>query len=263
MRHRRWVLVFILFFAGMSPSSASGSDKKAVLQQVNRTYYNLKAQGLSEFSCEVIPDFEASWKGLKSDALGRDEVLPRAKRIHFQVAVGASGAASLSHQSNEAPPTEEVAERLRQVTGGTEQMVAGFFKTWSQLMINPPLPGGDNVYEMEELKDGYNFTADDGKVHVAVAVNRDLVISTEEVKMPDLEATLQLKFAPHEGGLVLDGYESTVKTGNAQPQQMSIKIEYQEIEGLALPQTVRIAMSLPQGQLDEPITFRNCQVKKK
>ena len=142
-------------------------------------------------------------------------------------------------------------------------MVAGFFKTWSQLMINPPLPGGDNEYQMEEVKDGYNFTADEGKVRVEVAMNRDLVIATEEVKMPDLEATLHLKFAPHEGGLVLDSYESTVKTGNGQAQQMSIKIQYQEIEGLALPQTVRVAMSLPQGQLDEPITFSNCQVKKK
>jgi hypothetical protein len=130
-------------------------------------------------------------------------------------------------------------------------------------MINPPFPGSDSEYQMEELGNGYRLTADAQKIHVAVSMNRDFVIDTTEVKASEFEGTVHPQFVPHMGGLVLVGYDATYKSTSNHPQQLSVKIQYQEIEHLTLPRTVTADMSLPQGRLEESFTFSNCQVKKK
>jgi X-X-X-Leu-X-X-Gly heptad repeat protein len=265
MKHQRqWstVAAAVVFVATFAPNVWS-SDKKAVLEEVNRKYYSLKTNGFTEFSCRVAPDFETFYKSMNLDAAARDRVLATAKKVSFQVVVGPTGAASISHQFSEAPPSNEVAAGLSQIADGVEQMVSGFFQTWSQLMINSPLPGASNEYQMEDLRDGYRFTAEDGKTHVAISMNHDLVIDSIEAKTPQFEGTVRPKFVDSNNGLVLDSYQAVYKTASSDAQELSVKITYREIEGLSLPKTITLTMALPQGKLEAPIDFLSCQVKKK
>jgi|SRR5579872_685669 hypothetical protein len=261
-RHWATVLVSFVFAASFAPNVWC-SDKKAVLEEVNRKYYNLRANGLTEFSCQVVPDLDTAYKDIKMDAVGRDQVLPIAKKVSFRVVVGQSGAASVSHQFSEAPPSDEIAGRLGQIANGIEQMVTGFFQTWSQLMINSPLPGANTEYQMEDLQDGYRFTADEGKTHVAVSMNHALVIDSLEAKTPDVEGTVHPRFVNGNNGLVLESYQAVYTTASSDSQELSVKVTYQEVDGLSLPQTITLTMALPQGRLQAPIVFRSCQVKKK
>lgn len=261
-RHWSFAVASFLFIAGLAPN-AWCADKKAVLDEANRKYYNLKANGLTEFSCQVVPDFDAFYKDVKMDAVGRDQVLPAAKKVSFQVVVGPSGAASVSHQFSEAPPSDEVAARLRQVAAGIEQTVGGFFQTWSPLMVNSPLPGTSDEYQMEDLPDGYRFTADEGKMHGEVSMNHALLIDSIEARTPEFEGTVYPKFVNGNNGLVLESYQVVYKTAGNDSQELSVKVSYQEIEGLSLPQTITLNMTLPQGRVEAPIAFRACQVKKK
>lgn len=260
--YRAKSLVSLFALLGIVSTVAFCADKKTVLQNANLAYYNLKAQGLSEFSCQVRPDWDAAFKDIQMDALVRDQVLPIAKKMRFQVVVGPSGAALVSHQSPEAPSSEDVATRVRDMSSGMEQMVTGFFETWSQIMINPPLPGADNEYQMEESGGDFRFTAAAASTHVAVSMSHDFVIDSIEVKSPKLEGVVRPKFERREGALVLVGYDAKYKTDSAS-QQLAVKVEYQEVEGLALPRTITMTMSLPQGRIDEPITFTDCRAKKR
>ncbi len=265
MKHQwQWstVAAVAVCVAGFAPNVCS-SDKKAVLEEVNRKYYSLKTNGFTELNCRVAPDFETFYKNINMDAGARDRILAMARKVSFQVVVGPTGAASISHQFSESPPSNEVAAALSQIAGGIEQMVSGFFQTWSQLMINPPLPGVDNEYQMEDLKNGYRFTADDGKIHAAISMDHGLVIDSIEAKTPELEGTVHPKFVESKNGLVLDSYQSVYKVASTDPQELRVKITYQEIEGLSLPKTIILTMTLPQGGLEAPIDFLSCQVKKK
>lgn len=265
MKHQRhWsaVVIFFVFVASFAPNVWC-SDKKAVLEEANRKYYSLKANGFTELSCRVVPDFDTFYKNMKMDAAARDRVLATSKTVSFQVVVGPSGAASVSHQFGEAPANNEVAAGLNQIAEGVEHMVSGFFQSWSQLMINPPLPGASNEYQMEDLQGGYRFTSDEGKNHAVVSMNHALVIDTIEAKTPQFEGTVHPKFVDSDKGLLLDSYQGVYKTAGADPQDLSVKVTYQEIEGLSLPQAITLNMTLPQGRLEAPIAFSSCQVKKK
>jgi hypothetical protein len=253
-------IVFLVFL--FLTSEMLCADKKGVLENTNKKYYNLKARGLSEFNCQVLPDFDTAYKAINMDSIGRDHVLPIARKLRFDVVVGPSGAASVSHKFSEAPQTEDIAARLRQITDGVDHMVSGFFQTWSQLMINPPLPGSDSEYQMDSLPDGYRFSADAAKIHVAISMNHDLVIESVEATTPEVQGTVRPTFIDTKDGLLLESYRAVYKTPAGSSQELSVTVNYQHVDGVELPKTFTLSMSVPQGQLVEPITLQNCAVKK-
>jgi hypothetical protein len=258
--HRNVLTVSTLLALSLSVTLARGADKKTIIEQTNRAYYNLKARGFVGLDCEVMPDWEPTLSGFTSDAAARKQVLPLVKQIKFQVAVGTSGAASVSHQFSQAPPSEEAAEGLRQVSEGIEQVISGFFQTWSQLMVNPPI---SDEFQMEETSDGYRFTSDAAKTHAVMLVQPNFVIKSIEAKTPEFEGTVYPQFVAHEGGLVPASYQSSIKLNGAAAQQVSVKVQYQDVDSLTLPLSVSVSVMGVNGLLTFPMTFSHCQVKKK
>jgi hypothetical protein len=259
---RGLMLVVFLAVAGVCTPVACRAEKNEVIKKANGTYYSLSSSGFMEFRCQVLPDWDAAYKDLKTDAMARDQVIPAAKQTHFRVAVGPTGAVSVSYQSDVAPPSEELAKRLRSATDGIGQMLVGFFKTWSLFMVNSPLSGSASEYQMEEGSSGYRFTTDEKGAHASISMGRDFVIDSVEAKTPEFEGTVHPHFTPHAGGLVLTKYEATYGSGS-NPQALSVTVDYQDIEGLPVPRTVIMTMTLPQGKFSEPISFADCGVKKK
>lgn len=256
------ILLFLFAVAAVHIPMARCADKNEVIRKTNGAYYSLSRNGLMEFRCEVLPDWDAAYKDLKMDAVGRDQVIPAAKQTHFEVAVGPTGAILVSHQSDVAPATEEMAKRIRDVTGGIDQILTGFFQTWSQFMFNAPLPGSDSEYQMEEIGGGYRLTTEGKDVHAVITMDREFVINTMEAKTPELEGTVHPHFVSHAGGLVLAKYEGNYGTGS-NSQVMSVEIQYQDIGNLPLPRVVTLTMLLPQGKFDQPIAFSDCRIKKR
>jgi len=150
-------LAIVLSFLFTTVCPAFGIDKEEFIKQARKSYYNLPNAGLKEFRCEVTPDWDATFKALKTDQVGRDQVLPILRKTHFQLVVGPQGASTVSHQSEIAPPNEQVAERVREAISGMEQLLTGFLQTWSQFMINVPIPDGADGYQSENLGDRYRL----------------------------------------------------------------------------------------------------------
>jgi hypothetical protein len=84
-------LISYVVLAAVYVPVASCADKKVVLQQANQAYYNLRDNGLVEFSCQVLPDWDSAFRGWKLDAVGQEQVLPTLKQMHFRVTVGPNG----------------------------------------------------------------------------------------------------------------------------------------------------------------------------
>lgn len=255
-------VLILPFIAGICVANARCLDKKTIQQKTNQTYYNLKNHGLDQFSCNVLFDWDGSFAGVKTDAIFKETILPIAKQMKFQVSVGPTGAASVSHQFGQAPPNEGVADRLRQISEGIDQMLGGFFETWSQLMMNPPLRGDADDYEIEEKPDGYRVTAQSEKLNTAITMKRDFTIESIEAKTPEFEGVVRPKFEPHNGEFVLESYDGDYKTDSGVSQRLSITVQYQAVDGLLLPRVVKMLMTLPQGQVEWPMTLDGCQVKK-
>jgi len=256
-------LAVIYCLAGALTPTALGADRKDVIREARRSYYDLKSKGLAGFECQVSMDWDSMFKTLKPDATGRDQVIPILKKTQFQVLVGPEGASTVSHHSDVAPPNEEVAGRVRQSTGGVEQVLTGFFQTWSGFMMGAPFPEADGDYLLENLGENYRLTYKETSVDVVISMAHDFTIDEMRVTTPDFEARVHPEFARNQGEFVLLGYEATYKAASGAPQQLSMKIENRDVQGFSLPATVTATVDLPAGKLEMPLIFSDCKVTKR
>ena len=232
-----------------------------LMREARLAYYNLHARGLKEFSCQVLPDWDATYKSLRGDAVGRDQLLPILKKVRFRVLVGATGAASVSHQSDVAPPSAAVAARVEQSTGGIDQVVSGFFQTWSLFTFGTFFAEASGTLQVEEAGDKYRLTEKDASTDALVVMNKDLTIEHATVESPRVTGSMDPIFTATTEGLLLTSFDSKVSIGEQEPE-ISVKITYQKVGGYQLPHIVNAAVSMPGGQrVALPLTFANCQVK--
>jgi hypothetical protein len=243
--------------------SAQVLDRREIVRQARESYYSLKNEGVSEFRCDVIPDWDPMFKNLKTDPVFLDQVLPILKRTQFRVLVGPTGSSTVSHESETAPPTEEVAERVRGSVSGIEQILTGFFHTWSALAFNLPFPDVDSEYQVEDLKGKLNLTYKEATASVATTMTHDFAIDEMKVKTPDLEGAIRPQLSKNKKEFHLIGYDATFKATTGPPQQLTVKIDSQTLEGFELPSKVRAAMTLAVGPVEFPFVLTNCQIKKR
>jgi hypothetical protein len=108
-----------------------------VIQKAHAAQYSLPKQGMKSFRCSITIDWDALYKGLGANSESSQTILALLKKTRFKVAVGPDGSSSISRESDEPPPSAEIAERLQQSQAGTEQMINGSSKAGPRLWCNP------------------------------------------------------------------------------------------------------------------------------
>lgn len=259
---KRVLLSALLLVVCLVPSVArQQSSDQEIIREARQSSYSLKSQGLVELKCTVQPDWDSMYAAVKVDKVGTEQLLPIMNSTHFTVLLGPDGASTISHESHVAPPNEEVAGRVRQSVDGMEQVLTGFFQTWSSFMFNSPLPEPSDKYQLEKKGEEYDLSFGQGATQVAVVLNLDLVIEEVRLTSPQLEGTLHPQWSPSDNGLLLSGYEGNYKAAAGQPSQLSAKIAYEEVEGLSLPSTVDFTVSTAVGTIPIRLVFQDYEVK--
>jgi hypothetical protein len=244
---------------------SSDKERKEILDHAMRAYSSLSDQGLNGFRCRVQPDFDAMYKTLKTDDVGRTQLLPILKKVRFQIVVGPDGGATVSHQSDEVPPTQAVASRVNQTLGGIDQVINGVLQMWTSMAIASPFAGVDTGGEIEDLGTNYRLKAKTNSANVVMFLRRDFTIEQFEVLMSGQDVTLRPTWEATPRGFRLAGYDGTfVSAGNT--TEISVKFAYKDVEGFQLLSSVAITMSLPEytvdGTVDIPLTFNEYQIAK-
>ena len=259
-------LVWALCILTVSPVDAQSGDKDKIIRQARQAYYNLKTEGLMEFHCEASPDWDSMLKIMKPPPKDPEQLLPLLKQLLFKVAVGPDGGAMVSHQSDAAPPSQQMAPRLAQVTSGIDQVLNGFFQAWAPFVFGTVFPEPHQEYELEDSGGQYRFHQKQGPADVVVTMTRQFAITEIAVKTPQLEATMHPQFFPGNKGYLLSKLDAAFKVGPATEMDLSINVDYQEVEGFTLPDVLTAMVTVPGGTaLDVTIklNFINYRVTKR
>ena len=268
----RWfaLLWWMAALSGIACSQSKASDnarptldlahRKALIQQARASYYRLKENRVSGFRCRVVPDWDLLYSNLKVDDSGR-ELLSLLKQVRFRVVVGPTGASNVSHDSDVVPPNEQLAERLRQSISGFEQVVTGFFQTWTAFAIDSPFSENDNKAEIRESDGKYRFSAKQDTVEVLIVTTRDFAVEEMDVTTPQFHGVVRPKFTTTKNGFLLNAYSATLKSGEA-VQELSAEISYQDVDGVTLPAKVSAAVTVPTTKLAVGMSVVDYQVDK-
>jgi hypothetical protein len=255
---------FLLALALPIPSSAQQPDKSTVLKNARQTYYSLKAEGFSEFRCNMVPD----WAYLLQDQLkgnpdSMDAAIKKFEDLHFLVTLGLDGKAQVMH-NDLAAENEQVAAGLKQIYSGMGQMAEGFFQTWTAYMFSPALPEPGVDFQLEQTAAEYRISYKEESSDISTTMSRDYAITSQLVKSPQFEATLKPAFSKIPKGRILSGYQATYRgQTEADATDLSVVIAYQEVGGLQIPQEITLSGSYGGNPFKAKIAFSGCQVTKK
>ncbi len=265
--NKRWVSWRLLAIAVLLTSSATAFaqadltnhkvDSNKIVQQAKDSSYSLSERGLSELRCDVEPDWDSTFASTKTAASFREQVLPLLKAMRFQAVVGGTGVAAVSHQLDAAPADQSVADRVRDAANGFEQIVDGFFESWSQFMVNSPLPEPDGKYSFEARDGAYYLSLKQGSDDVDIVMSHDLTITETKVAGREVNGTIDPHFIKRQDKLVLDSYDAEPSSS----QKLDVSVRYQEVRGLLLPELVEASMRLSDSAVKFPIRFSGCRVK--
>jgi hypothetical protein len=251
--------VYLLLLA-VAAQAADKSDKKQVIQRARASYYSLKANGLVEFQCNLAPDWSAVLQEqLKTDPTAANRAIQILGQLRFTVTVGTSGQAKITHTTI-TPTNAEMAKGLDQIYGGMEQMVSGFFDTWSPFMVTSPFPEADSVYQLDEQPNQWSLSYKEGPADVATSMTKDLAISALKVTTADFNSTLRPQFSPNSKGFLLAGYQAEYYGKSpAETTKLNVRIGYQEVSGLQLPRTLGLDGSYGGSPFQIAVTFSACK----
>jgi hypothetical protein len=250
-----------------SHTITDAKERATIIDKAEKSYSSLRAQGLTGFRCRVVPDFDAMFKTLTADEVGKTQILPMLKKIRFQVVAGPDGGAAVSHSNDEIPPTQDVAVRVNQLTGGVDKMIDGFLRTWTNMAISSPFTGDNTAIKIEDFDAFYRLSQKNDSFDVTLLVRRDFTIEKMDVYLSGQHAVLYPTWDATPKGWRLAGYEGTYGEESGSKTPLSVKFAYQDVEGFQLLHSVDVTMSLPSGTVDGtfhvPFVFTDYQVTKK
>ena len=244
-------------------SSAQKPDKVETLKKARQSYYSLKDQGLAEFQCTMVPN----WAFLlaeqrKNDPTGIDAAVEKLKALHFGLTLGLDGDAKVTHNELTAE-NEQVANGLKQVYSGMEQMAAGFFQTWSAYTISPAFPDATTPFELNAIGSDYVISYKEGAAEVTTTMAKDYAISSMRVKTSEFDSTIKPQFKKIPKGLLLSGYQALYRGATpADATDLDVSIDYQEINGLQFPQEVSLSGSYGASPFKVKVNFSACTATK-
>jgi hypothetical protein len=251
---RVWKLALLcLTILSLAPLNLQGVDpvdQKEVLRQARAAYYSLKTAGMTGLHCQVNPDWSFLEK-IAGDDQAHADVLPVLRQVHFNVAVGADGDATVTPQSGATPQNADVAERTKKMIEGFEQIITGFFQTWQGFVINSTFPEAQDAYQLEDLGDQFKITYRQGSTDVQMTMDHKFAIREVIFNMPQANVILRPRFSLEGSSYVLAGYDFVNALPSGEKQQGNVTIQTQKIEGLVLPTKVGIKMMIG-TELAEP-----------
>ncbi len=244
-------------------SLAQQPDKTETLKKARQSYYSLKDQGLTGFQCTMDPNWAFLLEPQReANPTGIDAAIQKLQALHFALSVGADGNAKVTHNELTAE-NQQVADGLKQVYSGMEQMATGFFQTWSAYTISPALPDLTTPFELNSIGSDYVISYKEGSAEVTTTMDHDYAISSMRVKTTEFDSTIKPRFKKNPKGLLLSSYQAIYRGATAaDATDLDVTIDYQEVNGLQLPQEIFLVGSYGATPFKVKVNFSACQATK-
>jgi hypothetical protein len=267
-RGRKLSALFIVCcLCGMSFSTALAVDvpnKKEIITKARQSYYNLHTEGLAGYTCVITPDWSLvladQWK---SDPTAADKTTKILKQIQFNMVLAADNSVQISHSVPLTVSAQDAAP-LKQIYDGMNQMTTGFFQTATPFILDAPFPAADGDYQLDDQGTQYLLTYKEGGAAITTQMDKNLVLSSLSVTTEAFTSTLQPTFVKNPKGLLLSGYMAIYKSKNpAEDTQLNVKISYQEVEGLQVPEKLSLSGSYGGTPFSLEVAFSNYKITRK
>jgi len=243
---------------------AQQADKREILKKARGSYYSLKNEGFDGFKCDLTPNWEVLLADLrKSDPKAADSAVRLLSGLRFSLGVRSDGTPAITHNTIPAD-NDQMAKGLSQIYSGLDQMMGGFFQTWSAFLLVPPLPEPDGEYLLENEGSQYRLAYKEGATDVASQMSKEFEVNWLRVTTKEFDSTLWPRFTKTPKGFLLAGYRAAYQgTSGADKTDLLVEIDNQEVSGLWLPHRVHLKGAYGGTPFETEVLFEGCSASKR
>ncbi len=260
---RAFAALLALFFAIGAPQALADSASDTIAK-ARHGYYSLDAKGFTSFQCTVLPDWKALMADLaKTNPQGAAHAVELLSQIHFTVSLQRGKDAKVTH-STLSGQDKQMNEALQQIYGGMEEMLTGFFPTWTLFTLGTPLPDPAGKFQLSDNEGQWRVSFKDGTSDVTTEMGKDLVIRAVQVKANDFYSVIYPAFNASPEGLLLSGYKSSYRSGKPdESTDLDISFSYQQVNEIQLPRRLLLAGRYGPDPFKITLSLANCQATRK
>ena len=200
----------------------------------------------------------------KTNPAGYEAAMAIFAKLRFDVVVDANGNAKISHNEVDAP-NEQTRTGLTQVYGGMDQMLTGFFQTWTPFMIETPFSNVGSDLRVETTGAQYRIRwVEAGNTRVDILVDRTFAVTEMKVSTPAFDSVIRPVFNREAGGLVLVSYEAEYREkAPAPPVRIAVLIRNQPVQGLLVPSDLDLTAWIGDNKNHIVMAFIEARLEKK
>ena len=258
---KRTALALVL----MITASAAAADERDFLQKGRGAYYSLQREGLAEFTCAAVANWDlmlASLFRTDPDVGKRTYAILSSQR--FTATVGVGKQTKIAYLGGTAAGNAQQASGLEKVKSGLDQALTGVFDVWSPFVLTEPFPGPTTPVDLVEQPSQWNLAYVDGANQVDVTVNKDYSIRAVRTASSASIGMLQPLFTETPRGLLLSAFQAGYRTLPAgETSQLQVRIGYQRVDGFDLPKTLVLSGNQGGNPFLMEVALADCKVTRR
>jgi hypothetical protein len=206
--------------------------KQDVITAARAAHYSLARKGFKGFTATVEPNWDVI---LAQTATPANLKIFRA--VRFTMVVDENGAVTVSHEAGANAASAEVVNRIH---SDVQRLVTGFFNTWRNFVVNSPFPETQIKIENSGKQYRLSYTTPSGEV--TIAMTDELLIREWYLSGPTVKRTVKPQFQKTPEGFLLTDYKQIFEpVGEGIKTTLDFHIEYQDLNGMKVPQKVRLS----------------------
>ena len=254
----RRALTALLLAATFSSSGCNLVHQTSLLEKARGQYYSLSDAGVSEFHCDVTPDWTAFLTSVNQRPPDNTPWHSYLQEARLSFSAPLTGKATVQWSAPPAIPAgSEANARLMQ--SSFHDMVEGFLEAWIPSLNNTLLPSVP-VSPITPKGNGYTLTEHDLEGRVTdVTMDGQFRITHLSTKAPKFTAEIDTKFIPSPGGLLLMELDTTSPGNSPAPADRTImRTTYTTVDRVQIPSSLLIVTDRSQI----PMSFSNCGIRR-
>lgn len=211
-----------------------GQNNENVLKQARNAYYSLTKKGFKGFTATIEPNWEVILAETATSAN-----LKIFREVRFSIVVDANGAATVTHEAGPNASRPELHPTVDRIHNHVQSLVTGFFNTWRSFAVGSPFPESENQIKLAGKQYLASYTTQ--SADVTVTMNTDFSIKELTLTTPARKQTVKPQFQKTADGFLLTDYKHIFEPiGEGIKTTLDFHIDYQDVDGMKLPQKVRI-----------------------
>jgi hypothetical protein len=248
-------------------SACSHSKNLQIIKSANEAHYNLAAAGLKSFSCKIkVKELDEMSQKLRDIDPGdqtrsavKESMIAYLKNVQILATLSNDGDINLELSSSMDTGIEALNKSFEKLTEGAKGVARSFLGIWGELTFQTIFSNIGPDFSVSDKQNSYFVAYGQDNIDVNVRLTKEGRLTEFTTRTGEGDLNFKTNFLNTGKGFLLKDYKVIVVNESI---EISAAIDYRQIDGFYLPQTVNILNNYKTGPVGITLSFSDYKLDK-